>query len=755
MKKTAVFFVLFCALLSFAFSQSQERRFALVIGNGNYVELGKLGNPKNDAIDMAAALESLGFEIDLLVDAGLAEMEDSVVRLGNKLGSSPGAVGFFYYAGHGVQSGGINYLIPADARVPSESFLKTKALAAQTVMDTLQSARNGLNLIVLDACRDNPFGWSRSGSRGLSVVGTQPEGSIIVYATSAGSVALDGDGRNGVFTQELLKNLAIPDLEVKELFNRTGAGVKTATGGKQIPAVYNQFFDNAYLGSTGFERSGIPKPTPSVSGQAQQMVVAVARPAELMIKASEQGADIYIDGIMKGKAPLLVQGVSSERSIIIEARSASHVGNLELMLKGGELREVNVVMARMTGNLVISPNESAVRVYLDGEDKGELGSGILRGLPVGTRHLELVGADTYWKGSVMIMPDTTVKVDPQVMPFGSVKVIAPEGSPILITGAGGQWSLTGTGVIDRIPVGTYAVRAGGGAFLPVTGQITVHRGSANQWEPYMGGSIDFSVQPVDVECVLETGQVVGTDKPATDIPPGTWKAVFRLSGYRDLTMPINVELGKTTKISAKLEKLTPGSLTVTDFGAEIALTIGDTKFRGQSGADGSIKFAGIPAGYALDLSLETTHASTPLKLSGIILGEGKNLRLDPASYRTWLASALSTERDVVVKTLSAKRGKNALAIASLATGILGVAAGGAVYILGVEAGKAYDSALDSAGALEARKQVELYGNLLAVAGGLGGTGFALAPILFMGGPDPRMLQASLDSLDEQIRALGK
>jgi hypothetical protein len=196
---------------------------------------------------MAAVLKSLGFEVDLLQDAGLAAMEDAVVRMGSALAAAPQSTGFFYYAGHGIQSNGNNYLIPADARIAGEAFLKSRALAAQEVLAVLSEAKNGLNIIVLDACRDNPFGWSRSGSRGLGVIGNQPQGSIVVYSTSAGAVAQDGTGRNGAFTEQLLKNLSTPGLEIKEVFNRTGADVMEATGGKQVPAVYSQFFKSAYL----------------------------------------------------------------------------------------------------------------------------------------------------------------------------------------------------------------------------------------------------------------------------------------------------------------------------------------------------------------------------------------------------------------------------------------------------------------------------------------------------------------------------
>lgn len=228
------------------FSESSNR-YALVIGNGTYAECGRLKNPVNDARDIAATLSSLGFTVEIIKDASLGEMEDAVVRLGDHLRASPKAYGFFYYAGHGIQSDGINYLIPVDADIKSESFLKTKALPAQSVLDTLQRARNSLNIVVLDACRDNPFNWARGGARGLSVVSNQPPGSIIVYATSAGVTSQDGEGRNGLFTSKLLENLGTPGLEINEIFRRTGKEVQSASGNRQIPAIYSQCFENVCL----------------------------------------------------------------------------------------------------------------------------------------------------------------------------------------------------------------------------------------------------------------------------------------------------------------------------------------------------------------------------------------------------------------------------------------------------------------------------------------------------------------------------
>lgn len=236
----------FCTLTLTAVAA--EPRFALVVGNGKYQGLGALKNPVNDATDVAKALTALGFKVELLTDTDLVSMEEALARLGDRLKGQKDACGFFYYAGHGVQgSDGGNYLIPVDARIPSEAFLKSKAFSAQMVLDVLQDSGNALNVVVLDACRDNPFSWSRSAGRGLSMVRSQPPGSLIAYATSAGSVAQDGTGRNGLFTTHLLKYLASPGLEIKDVFNQTGKAVRDASGGSQVPAVYNQFFDSAWL----------------------------------------------------------------------------------------------------------------------------------------------------------------------------------------------------------------------------------------------------------------------------------------------------------------------------------------------------------------------------------------------------------------------------------------------------------------------------------------------------------------------------
>jgi uncharacterized caspase-like protein len=263
-----LFLAAFAAGLSFA-----QQKYALVIGNGKYVNITKLNNPENDANDMAAALQGMGWTVDKVLNGTLEQMESASIRLKNRLSAAKNSYGFLFYAGHGVQSNGENYLIPVDANIQSESFLRQKAVSVQSVLNELNDAENELNVIVLDACRDNPFSWKRSGTRGLQVVGSQPADSIIVFATSAGSTAVDGTGRNGLFTGHLLNNLKTPGLEVTEVFRRTMGDVLRSSNNKQRPAVYNQFSGLAYLGTKPTPNTPVqpdPPPVPAPTNPAKE-----------------------------------------------------------------------------------------------------------------------------------------------------------------------------------------------------------------------------------------------------------------------------------------------------------------------------------------------------------------------------------------------------------------------------------------------------------------------------------------------------
>lgn len=222
------------------------KRTALVIGNAQY-EIGSLRNPEHDARDMASTLEKLGFEVTLMVNAGQEHMERVIGEFGRQL--YQGGVGLFYYAGHGVQVDGENYLIPVNAKIETETDVRYKAVHIGQILGKMGEARNGLNIVILDACRDNPFAKDfRSASRGLAVVSSSAvKGTLIAYATSPGKVASDGDARNGLYTKHLLKNLQMPGLPVEQVFKRVLQGVERETNGKQSPWTSSSFSGDFYF----------------------------------------------------------------------------------------------------------------------------------------------------------------------------------------------------------------------------------------------------------------------------------------------------------------------------------------------------------------------------------------------------------------------------------------------------------------------------------------------------------------------------
>ena len=213
-------------------ADTAEPRFALVIGNAGYTGA-PLVNAANDAAAVAKVLERAGFNVELKLNANQRQMQDAITNLGRRL--SREGIGLFYYAGHGVQIHGRNYLLPVGAEIRREADVPTLGVDVQQLLDRMGSARNRMNVVILDACRDNPFGNDgKAGSGGLSQLDA-PTGSLIAFATSPGSVARDGKGTNGLYTQHLLANIERPGTSIEEVFKRVRLGVRLDSSGRQIP----------------------------------------------------------------------------------------------------------------------------------------------------------------------------------------------------------------------------------------------------------------------------------------------------------------------------------------------------------------------------------------------------------------------------------------------------------------------------------------------------------------------------------------
>ena len=260
---------LFFALLApqaFAQDAPKAKRLALVIGNGAYKDA-PLPNPLHDADDMEKALKASGFTVIKRHNASLRDMHLALREFGDRLDRT--GTGVFYFAGHGLQVRGRNYLLPVDADVAREDEVAFSALDLGAVMEKLDSAKNPVNIVVLDACRDNPFGKRLAPSaKGLAPVDASP-GTFIAYATAPGSTAADGSGRNGLYTQHLVREIAKPGAPIEEVFKAVRAGVRADSKNLQVP------WESTSL-ETNFTFRSAPKPKP-----APAPVKAAAAPASV------------------------------------------------------------------------------------------------------------------------------------------------------------------------------------------------------------------------------------------------------------------------------------------------------------------------------------------------------------------------------------------------------------------------------------------------------------------------------------------
>jgi uncharacterized caspase-like protein len=225
---------------------ASESRIALVIGNKNY-RTGPLSNTVNDANDLADLLTRKNFEVIKVIDGTRLEIRDAIRKFVTKI--SVGSVGLFYYAGHGVQVSGENYLVPVDAKIDYAEDVPEECVAVSSILRYMEVSNNQVNIIILDACRNNPFtSFSRSGDKGMLRV-EAPLGSIVAYSTAPGMTASDGTGRNGLYTSKLMKYLDVPGLKIEEVFKQVRIEVSRESNNSQIPWESNSLMTDFYFSS--------------------------------------------------------------------------------------------------------------------------------------------------------------------------------------------------------------------------------------------------------------------------------------------------------------------------------------------------------------------------------------------------------------------------------------------------------------------------------------------------------------------------
>jgi hypothetical protein len=318
-----------------AAQEAKPARVALVFGNAAYKDV-PLVNTLNDARDMAKALEAAGFKVIVRENASLKQMQLALREFGDLLGRK--STGVVYFSGHGVQVRGRNYLLPVDADIAREDEVAFSALDLAAVLEKMDTARNPLNLVILDACRDNPFSTRFALSApGLAQIDA-PAGTLIAFSTAPGSVASDGAGRNGLYTHHLLREMARPGAAVEEVFKGVRAAVRKESAGKQVP------WESTSL-EAGFAFVEAPKavaaaPEAASSGPAGKAGVPRSAPAALRAPPVFAKGDRWtyrIRNLLTGterKSVVRVADVGAEEVRFESGNVTDLVGNTVLQVSG-------------------------------------------------------------------------------------------------------------------------------------------------------------------------------------------------------------------------------------------------------------------------------------------------------------------------------------------------------------------------------------------------------------------------------------
>ncbi|UCH13493.1 MAG: caspase family protein, partial [Bacteroidales bacterium] len=229
---------------------AQNKRLALVIGNSNYIHGGTLANPENDADAITEKLIELGFNVLSHKNVDQKSMQQMIDDFGIMLRHYD--VGLFFFAGHGIQAKGTNYLIPVDADIRTENDIEYDCVKAGRLLAKMEDAGSKVNIMILDACRDNPFErqWTRSAAgKGLAFMNS-PVGTLIAYSTAPGTTALDGYERNSPYTAALINHISQPNITILQMFQQVRKDVRETTNNMQIPWESTSLEGNFYFRTT-------------------------------------------------------------------------------------------------------------------------------------------------------------------------------------------------------------------------------------------------------------------------------------------------------------------------------------------------------------------------------------------------------------------------------------------------------------------------------------------------------------------------
>jgi uncharacterized caspase-like protein len=560
------FFSLFAmlTLLATPALANTESRLALLIGNASY-KTSPLSNPVNDVRLMETALKEAGFTVVKAENASIRDMRRLVRDFGDRLKAS-GGVGLFYFAGHGVQVRGENFLVSTDSDIRNEDEVADDALNANVILEKMQTAGNRMNLIILDACRNNPFAVkSRSAASGLATM-SAPSGSLVAYSTAPGSVASDGVGKNGLYTEHLAKVLRQPGLPVEEVFKQVRAAVRKDSNNTQTPwentALEGQFFFKAPVQVAAPAPAPAPAakpagPDPTVLELAMWDSIKAANTAgELQTYINRYPNGIFTD-VAKARIAAL-SSVASERAASEKAaneRAANERAAAEASLKAISERALadKAAAERAQSSAASTPVKTTDPLALDmafwenvksSQRSSEL-QAYLAQFPQGTFAMLAKARIEEIKNPSVSKPTEIVKVSPKVLDgvIGtmvvtdvltgiksdvSVTVKEEDGKVTYSTGD----SIDKNGSVIQVKIGSVQMRVVSGSLwsFPIkegtSGEARMHIGSVNSQSP---GSISWKVVAAGSN-KFRVEATVGYTIPG-GVPPiqmyGKWFAVYQ------------------------------------------------------------------------------------------------------------------------------------------------------------------------------------------------------------------------------------
>ncbi|MCV3212228.1 caspase family protein [Plectonema radiosum NIES-515] len=340
---------------------ASPKRVALVIGNSRYLPGLELVNPRNDAEDMSKVLGELGFDVIKVLDADKKQIDIALNKFKSKL--AQGSVGVFYYAGHGVQVDGENYLIPTDAKLLAEKDVRYQALPVGEVQNIMEESKTDANIIILDACRNNPFSrrWNRStAARGLAPI-QAASGFYIAFATRPGAVASDGGSKNGTFTSYLLKYIKTPNIPIETLFKKVRQGVFEETKKGQIP-----WDSSSLIGEFSFNpvstATNTPPPTPIAKPTISPTLPdPIAKPTISLTQRQQTQIEQIRANVLKQIEQLLTEEQDAQFKAALSTGKSGREAFTALKFTPQQQTELQQIMVRSQQQMeaVLTPDQRA------------------------------------------------------------------------------------------------------------------------------------------------------------------------------------------------------------------------------------------------------------------------------------------------------------------------------------------------------------------------------------------------------------